>query len=82
MFTFYKEDKIHVYKATEANDHYMYCDYEQICFGNTDDYFSLSLKNNLLDGYSKTTTTYENKPLNNKDKFVIFKLEVWSFKEK
>ena len=82
LFTFYKEDKIHVFKATELNDHYMYCDYEQICFGNTDDYFSLSLKNNLLDGYSKTTTTYENKPLNNKDKFVIFKLEVWSFKEK
>ena len=82
LFTFYKEDKIHVYKATEVNGNYMYCDNEQVCFGNTDDYFSLSLKNNFLDGYSKTTTTYQNKPLNNKDKFVIFRLEVWGFKEK
>lgn len=82
LFTFLKENKIHVYKSTEINDHYMYCDNEQICFGNTDDYFSLSLKNNLLDGYSKTTTTYNNKPLNNKEQFVIVKLEVWGFKEK
>jgi hypothetical protein len=82
LFTFYKEDKIHVYKATEVNGNYMYCDKEQVCFGNTDDYFSLSLKNNFLDGYSKTTTTYQNKPLNNKDKFVIFRLEVWGFKDK
>ena len=82
LFTFYKEDKIHIYKATEINDHYQYCDNEQICFGNTDDYFSLCLKNNLLDGYSKTTTTYNNKPLNLKDKFVIVKMEVWGFKEK
>lgn len=83
LFTFYKEDKIHVYKATEINDQYMYCDYEQIGFGNSDNKFSLCLKNDLLDGYSKTTTTYQNKPLNNKDdKFVIVKLEVWGFKEK
>ena len=82
LFTFYKEDKIHVYKATEINDHYIYCDNEQICFGNTDDDFSLSIKNNLLDGCSKTTTTYQNKPLNKNDKFVIFKLEVWGFREK
>ena len=82
LFTFLKENKIHVYKSTEINDHYMYCDNEQICFGNTDDYFSLSLKNNVLDGYSKTTTTYNNKPLNNKEQFVIVKLEVWGFKEK
>lgn len=82
LFTFYKGDKIVVYKPTEANDHYLYCDNEQICFGNTDDFFSLSLKNNLLDGYSKTTETYNNKPLNEKEKFVIVKLEVWGFKEK
>ena len=45
-------------------------------------FFSLSLKNNLLDGYSKTTETYNNKPLNEKEKFVIVKLEVWGFREK
>ena len=82
LFTFYKEDKIHVYKGTEENDHYMYCDNQQVCFGNNDDYFSLSLRNNLLDGYSKTTTTYQNKPLTNKEKFVIVKVEVWGFIEK
>ena len=82
LFTFYKEDKIYIYRATELNDHYMYCDNEKICFGNTDDYFSLCIKNNLLEGYSKSTSTYKNKPLNNKEKFIIFKLEVWSFIEK
>ena len=82
LFTFYKGEKIIVYKSTEVNDHYMYCDNEQICFGNTDDDFSLSLRNNLLDGYSKKTSTYDNKPLNDKEKFVIVKLEVWGFKER
>ena len=82
LFTFYKDNKIHIYNSTGINDHYMYCDDEQICFGCSDDYFSLSLRNNLLDGYSKYTQTYKNEPLNNKDKFVIYKLEVWGFKEK
>ena len=82
LFTFHKEDKIHIYKATEANDHYIYCDNEQVCFGNSEDNFSLAIRNNLLDGYSKTTETFKNKPLNDKEKFVIFKLEVWSFNEK
>ena len=81
LFTFFKENKIHIYNSTGINDHYMYCDNEQICFGCSDDYFSLSLRNNLLDGYSKYTQTYKNEPLNNKDKFVIYKLEVWGFKE-
>jgi hypothetical protein len=82
LFTFYKEDKIHVYKPTEQNDNYMFCDNEKVCFGNTDDYFSLELKNNLLDGITKTTTTFNNEPLTSKEKFVIFKLEVWGFKDK
>ena len=51
----------------------MYCDSEQVCFENTDDYFSLSLKNNLLDGDSNTSITYQNKFLNNKKRFVIVK---------
>ena len=61
LFTFYKENKIHIYCSTGLNDHYMYCDDEQICFGCSDDYFSLALRNNLLDGYSKSTQTYKNK---------------------
>ena len=81
LFTFYKEEKIHIYKATEINDNYMYCDNEQICFGSDGEQFSLSLKNNLLDGFTKTTDTYKNKPLNGSDKFTIAKLEIWGFKE-
>ena len=82
LFTFFKENKIHIYCSTGINDHYIYCDDEQICFGCSDDYFSLSLRNNLLDGYSKKTQTYNNEPLNNRDKFIIVKLEVWGFKDK
>jgi hypothetical protein len=82
LFTFYKENKIHIFCSTGINEHYMYCDDEQISFGCSDDYFSLSLRNNLLDGYSKKTQTYNNEPLNDKDKFVIYKLEIWGFKQK
>lgn len=82
LFTFYKEEKIHAYKATQINDNYLYCDFEQICFGNSGDGFSLSLKNNLLDGETKITDTYKNKPLNGGDKFTIVNLEIWGFKEK
>lgn len=81
LFTFYKEEKIHVYKATHINDNYIYCDLEQICFGSSGEGFSLSLKNDLLDGYTKTTDTYNNKPLNGGDKFTIVNLEIWGFKE-
>ena len=81
LFTFYKLNKIHVYCSTGINDSYMYCDNEQISFGCSDDYFSLCLRNNLLDGYSRYTKTYNNEPLNNKDKFVIYKLEIFGFKK-
>lgn len=82
LFTFYKEDKIHIFCSTGINDNYMYCDDDQISYGCSDDYFSLCLRNNLLDGYSKYTQTYKNEPLNNKDKFVIYKLEIFGFKHK
>lgn len=81
LFTFYKEETIHVYKATQINDYYMYCDVEQICFGRTGDKFSLTLKNNLLNGYTATTETYKNKPLNGGEDFTIVNLEIWGFKE-
>ena len=82
LFTYFNTNKIHIYNATGINEHYMYCDNDQICFGCSGDYFSLSLRNNLLDGYSKYTDTYKNEPLNNKDKFIIVKLELWGFKNK
>lgn len=82
LFTYYKGNKINIYNSTGLNEHYMYCDNDQICFGCSDDYFSLVLRNNFLDGYSKKTQTYNNEPLNNNEKFNIIKLELWSFREK
>ena len=85
LFTFYKGEKINVYKAILNNDNYMFCDYEQICFGKPEQGFSLSIKNNLLDGYKNTTDTYKNKPLNGGekgDKFTITNMEIWGFKDK
>ena len=57
----------------------MYCDDNQICFGCSDDDFSLSLRNDFLEGYSNITQTYQNRPLSSKDKFIIVKLELWAF---
>ncbi len=79
MFTFYKDNIINVFNATEKNEYYMYCDDDQICFGCSDDYFSLCLCNNFLEGYSKKTQTYDNECLTNSDKFTIYKLELWGF---
>ena len=79
LFTYYKENRINIFSSTGQNDHYMYGDDEQICMGCSDDYFSLSLRNNFLDGYSKSTKTYNNETFNNKDKFTIDKLELWTF---
>ena len=79
LFTYYKQNRINVYNSTGENDHYMYGDNDQICMGCSDDYFSLSLRNNLLDGYSKPTKTYNNQSLNNKDKFTVVKMELWTF---
>ena len=79
LFTFYNENRIHVFNTTGINDHYMYCDNNQLCFGCSDDYFSLALTNDLLDGYSKNTKTYNNDCLNKNDKFTILKLDLWGF---
>ena len=79
LFTFYKENKIHIFNSTKKNDHYIYCDDIQICFGCSDDYFSLCLRNNFLDGYSQKTQTYDNENLTKSDKFIITKLELWGF---
>ena len=82
LFTFYKENRIHVYNASGVNEHYLYADDKQIAFGCSDDYFSLTLENDFYGGYSKPTQTYKNPVLNGKDKFIIIKLEVWCFQNK
>ena len=51
----------------------------QISFGCSDDYFSLALTKDFLEGYTNTTQTYQNMPLSSKDKFIIVKLELWAF---
>ena len=79
LFTFYKGNKIHVFNSTGINRNFMYCDDEQICFGCSDDYFSLSLRNDFLEGFTQTTQTYQNLLLTSKDKFTIVKLELWGF---
>ena len=79
LFTFFKENKIHVFNSTGINRFYIYCDDEQVCFGCSDDYFSLCLTKDFLEGYTNCTKTYQNMPLSTKDKFVIVKLEVWAF---
>ena len=82
LFTFYKENRIHVYNASGINEHYLYADDKQIAFGCSDNYFSLTLENDFYEGYSKPTQTYKNPVLNSKDKFIIIKLEVWGFQDK
>ena len=82
LFSFYKGKKIHVFNATGLNNYFMYCGNDQINFGCSDDYFSLSLGENFLNGYSKTTQTYNNAPLSEKEQFMIAKLELWTFEEK
>jgi len=79
LFTFYKGNKIHVFNSTGINRFYMYCDDEQICFGCSDDYFSLCLSNDFSEGYSHQTQTYQNLNLSTKDKFTPVKVELWAF---
>ena len=82
LFTFYNANRIHIFNATGANEHYIYSDEKQLAFGCSDDYFSLVLEDDFYSGYSKTTQTYKNPVLNGKEKFIIIKLELWAFQEK
>lgn len=82
LFTFYNGTRIHVFNSTGKNEHYIYSDNKQLCFGCSDNYFSLALENDFYEGYSKTTQTFNNQILNRGDKFIIIKLECWTFLEK
>lgn len=81
LFTFYKTDRIHVFQSTGKNDYYMYSDEHQICFGCSDNYFSLCLQKEFLAGYSKPTQTFKNPPLSSHDNFFISNLELWTFQD-
>jgi hypothetical protein len=81
LFTFYKTDRIHVFHPTGLNDYYIYSDDKQICYGCSDNYFSLCLEKEFLCGYSKYTQTFKNPNLSTSDNFFISKLELWTFQD-
>lgn len=77
LFSFYKTEKIHCFHTTGYNDHFMYSDEKILAFGCSDNYFSLNIQDDFLNGYSKTTQTFNNAMLSDKEKFFISKLELW-----
>ena len=78
LFTFYKENTVHVFYATGENDNFVYCDENRIALGCSDDYFGLTLKNDFLEGYSKKVSTFDNSVLNGKnEEFYIIDVELW-----
>jgi hypothetical protein len=81
LFSFFKSERIHCFPSTGLNDYYIYSDDKRVCFGCSDNYFSLSLENEFMTGYTKTTQTYKNPPLSTKENFFISKLELWTFQE-
>lgn len=81
LFSFFDHEKIYCFLSTGENDNYIYSDYDQIAFGCSNNYFSLSFDSNLYKGYSRPTSTYKNPSLTLSDSFVIMKLEVLSFKQ-
>jgi hypothetical protein len=82
LFTFYKTERIHTFPSTGLNDYYIYSDEKTVCFGCSDNNFSLCVENDLLSGYSKTTQTFKNPVLGTKEKFFITVLELWTFQDK
>ena len=81
LFSFFKTERIHCFPSTGLNDYFVYSDDKILSFGCSDNYFSLSLENDFMTGYTKTTQTYKNPPLSTKENFFISKLELWTFKE-
>lgn len=82
LFTFYKTDKMHCFHSCGANDYYIYSDSECIAFGGSEGSFSLYVKDNFLNGYTKQGITFRNPPLTDKENFFLSKFEVWTFEEK
>jgi hypothetical protein len=79
LFTFYKTERVHKFNSSGVNDYYIYSDDKIMCFGCSDNYFSISLENDFLSGYTKSTQTFKNPPLSTKENFYVKKLELWTF---
>ncbi len=81
LFSFFKTERIHVFNTSGLNDYFIYSDDKILCFGCSDNYFSLSLEKDFLCGYSRTTSTFKNPNLSSKDNFFVTHLELWAFGE-
>lgn len=79
IFTFFDTERIHCFPATRINDYYIFSDDKRIAFGCSDEAFSLSLDNDFWGGYTAKTKTYNNLPLSKKEKFIVVKVELWTF---
>lgn len=85
LFSFYTGDDIHIFLPTGHDENYIYSDSNILCFGCSNESFSLYLKDNFLNGYSKKTETFNNPPLNiniNNDienDFIITDIEMYTF---
>ena len=49
---------IHIFLPTGSDENYIYSDSNILCFGCSNESFSLYLKDNFLKGYSKKTETF------------------------
>ena len=85
LFSYYTGDDIHIFLPTGHDENYIYSDSNILCFGCNNDSFSLYIKENFLNGYSKKTDTFNNPPLNvnsNNDienDFIIADIEMYTF---
>jgi len=80
LFSFYfKKNKITVFNPTRKNENYIFFNNEILAFGCSDNFFSLTIEKDFLEGYSKHTKTFNNESLcGPKEKFTIFQFEVFS----
>ena len=79
LFTFYDTNKIHIYYPTRENDYYIYSDDKRLCFGCSDNKFSLCVENDFYNGYTGKTNTFDNELLSKKEKFQPIEIELYTF---
>eukprot|EP00405_Crypthecodinium_cohnii_P037276 CAMPEP_0206536070 /NCGR_PEP_ID=MMETSP0325_2-20121206/6527_1 /ASSEMBLY_ACC=CAM_ASM_000347 /TAXON_ID=2866 /ORGANISM="Crypthecodinium cohnii, Strain Seligo" /LENGTH=1127 /DNA_ID=CAMNT_0054033205 /DNA_START=24 /DNA_END=3407 /DNA_ORIENTATION=- len=85
VFEFLKSDHgdldIRFYPWTSRDRFIMYADHDVFGFGGKDGKHALSIRSDLLNGFSCPTDTYGNPTLANSLEFVVKDLEVWSLEE-
>ncbi|KAJ3324144.1 oxidation resistance protein 1 [Boothiomyces sp. JEL0866] len=74
----YTNGHLGVYLSTGLNEHYILSEHgASLAFGGGENGFALWVDEQLLKGYSSTSTTYNNQPLTDKKDFEIVGLELW-----